>query len=115
LGKGWGNFDVQSTLGVSIPDNGAAADGSGTPLQINTALQYNLIKVLWPEVEVNYTYWGNGEHEGKNQVFVTPGFLLGRFPIWNRVGVTIGLAYQVALTDKPTFNHNFLLSMRIPF
>ena len=115
LGKGWGDFDVQSTLGVSIPDNGAAPEGSGTPLQINTAFQYNLLKVLWPELEVNYTYWGNGEHEGKNQVFLSPGFLLGRFPIWNRVGVTIGLAYQVALTDKPTFNHNFLLSMRVPF
>jgi len=115
LGKGWGDFDVQSTLGVSIPDNGAASEGSGTPLQINTAFQYNVLKVLWPELEVNYTYWGNGEHEGKNQVFLSPGFLLGRFPIWNRVGVTIGLAYQVALTDKPTFNHNFLLSMRVPF
>jgi hypothetical protein len=115
LGKGWGNFDVQSTLGVSIPDNGAAPEGSGTPLQINTAFQYNLVKVLWPELEVNYTYWGNGEHEGKSQVFLSPGFLLGRFPIWHRVGATIGLAYQVAVSDKPTFNHNFLLSMRIPF
>ncbi len=115
VGKGWGDFDVQSTLGLSIPDNGSAPKGAGMPLQLNTALQYRLAGVLWPEVEVNYTYWGNGEHEGKNQVFLTPGFLLGRFPIWNRVGVTFGLAYQAALTDKPTFNHNFLLSMRIPF
>ena len=115
LGKGWGNFDVQSTMGVSIPDEGAAPEGSGTPLQINAALQYRLVKVLWPEVEINYTYWANGEHAGKNQVVLSPGFLLGRFPIWHRVGATIGLAYQVALTDKPTFNHNFLLSMRIPF
>jgi hypothetical protein len=115
LGKGWGDFDVQSTLGVSVPDNGAAPEGSGTPLQINTALQYRLIKVLWPEVEVNYTYWGNGEHTGKNQVFITPGFLLGRFPIWNRVGVTLGLGYQIALNDNPTFNHNFIVSLRIPF
>ena len=44
LGKGWGDFDVQQTLGVSIPDEGAAPEGSGTPLQINTALQYRLIK-----------------------------------------------------------------------
>jgi hypothetical protein len=115
LGKGWGDFDVQSTLGVSIPDEGTAPEGSGTPLQINTALQYRLIKVLWPELEVNYTYWGNGEHTGKNQVFLSPGFLMGRFPIWHRVGATIGVAYQIALTDNPTFNHNFILSMRIPF
>jgi hypothetical protein len=115
LGKGFGDFDVQSTIGVAFPDNGTAPEGSGTPLQINTALQYRVAKVLWPEVEFNYTYWPNGEHTGKNQVFISPGFLLGRFPIWNRVGVTIGVAYQVALTDTPTFNHNFILSMRIPF
>jgi hypothetical protein len=114
-GKGWGDFDVQSTLGVAIPDDGTERSGPGTPIQLNTALQYRALKVLWPEFEVNYTYYANGEHTGKNQVFLTPGFLLGRFPIWDRVGVTIGLAYQVAVTYDPTYNHNFLLSMRIPF
>jgi hypothetical protein len=114
-GKGWGDFDVQSTLGFSIPDNGTAREGAGTPLQSNTALQYRLIKVLWPEVEVNYTYWPNGEHTGKEQVFLTPGFLIGRLPIWERVGMTIGLGYQVAMTGDPTFNHNFIVSARLPF
>jgi hypothetical protein len=115
LGKGFGDFDVQSTIGISVPDNGATTDGYGTPLQINTALQYRLLKVLWPEVEFNYTYWSDGEHEGKNQVFISPGFIMGRFPIWHRVAATFGVAYQVALTDNPTFNHNFIVSMRIPF
>jgi len=115
LGKGWGDFDVQSTFGVSIADNGAAPKGAGTPLQINTAFQYRFFKLFWPEFEVNYTYWGNGEHEGKNQVFLTPGFLIGRIPIWRRVGATVGVGYQVAVTDDPLFNHNVILSMRIPF
>jgi len=114
-GKGWGDFDVQSTLGISIPDNGTARKGAGTPLQSNTALQYRLIKVLWPEMEVNYTYYPNGEHTGKEQVFLTPGFLIGRLPIWERVGLTIGLGYQVALTHDATFNHNFIISARLPF
>lgn len=114
-GKGWGDFDIQSTLGLSIPDNGTARKGAGTPLQSNTALQYRLIKVLWPEAEVNYTYCPNGEHTGKEQVFLTPGFLIGRLPIWQRVGLTIGLGYQFALTHDPTFNHNFIVSARLPF
>jgi hypothetical protein len=114
-GKGWGDFEIQSTLGVSIPDNGTAPKGAGTPLQINTAFQYRVLKVLWPEMEVNYTYWANGEHTGKEQVFLTPGFIIGRLPIWERVGLTIGLGYQVALTDKPTFDHNFIVSARLPF
>lgn len=115
LGKGWGDFDIQGTLGVPVPDDGAAAKGPGTPLLINTALQYRVIKVIWPELEVNYTYWPNGEDTGRNQVFLTPGLLLGRFQIYNRVGFTIGLGYQVALTAKPAYNHNLILSARIPF
>jgi hypothetical protein len=114
-GKGWGDFDIQATAGLSLPDNGTVRTGMGTPLNINTALQYRLIKVLWPEVEFNYTYWPNGEHLGKEQVFMTPGFIVGRLPIWERVGMTIGLGYQFALTDNPTFNHNFIVSARIPF
>lgn len=99
----------------SIPDNGPAPKGAGMPLQFNTAFQYRIIKVLWPEVEVNNTYWPNGEHNDKDQIFLTPGFLIGRLPIWERVGLTIGLGYQVALTHDPTFNHNFIVSARLPF
>jgi len=114
-GKGWGDFDVQSTVGIGFPDNGTAPEGAGTPLVLNTALQYRLIKVLWPEIDINYTYWPNGEHTGLNQVFLTPSFIIGRLPIWDRVGMTIGLGYQVAVSDKPTYNHNFVLSARVPF
>jgi hypothetical protein len=114
-GKGWGDFDIQNTLGIGIPDNGTVHDGAGTPLLINTAFQYRLIKVVWPELDVNYTYWPNGEHTGLNQVFLTPSFIIGRLPIWERVGMTIGLGYQVAVTDKPTYNHNFIVSVRVPF
>jgi len=114
-GKGWGDFDIQNTLAASIPDNGTERDGAGTPLLINTAFQYRLIKVAWPELDVNYTYWPNGEHTGLNQVFLTPSFILGRLPIWERVGMTIGLGYQVAVTAKPTYNHNFIVSARVPF
>ena len=115
FGKGWGRFDFQSTVGVSFPDNGATAGGPGTPILFNTALQYHVAKFFWPEVEANYTYWPNGEHKYRNQLFITPGFVLGRFPIWKRVGVTLAVGYQVAVTDKPTIRNNLILSGRIPF
>ena len=114
-GKGWGRFDLQTTLGVSIADNGATREGAGTPILSNTALQYHVDKYFWPEVEANYTYWPNGEHEYKNQLFITPGLVLGRFPIWKRVGITVGVGYQVAVTDEPLIRNNFILSARIPF
>jgi hypothetical protein len=34
----------------------------------NVALQYHIMK-LWPELEVNWTYWANGQRRGPNQVF----------------------------------------------
>jgi hypothetical protein len=114
-GKGWGDFDFQSTLGFAIPDYGAASWGGGTPVLWNTALQYRLLKVLWPEVELNYTYWPEGVHEGKSQAFITPGLILGRFPIWERVGFTLGVGAQIAVTDRPLYNHSIIISARLPF
>ena len=48
----------------------------GDPVLINTAFQYHIFEYLWPELEVNYEYWPNGEHEGLSQVLLTPS----RFP-----------------------------------
>lgn len=114
-GKGFGHFDIQSTLGVSIPDNGSAPDGAGTPILFNTAFQYHIDKFIWPEVEANYTYWPNGEHDNKTQLFITPGLVIGRIPIWKRVGITVGAGYQIAVTHNPLIRNNFILSGRIPF
>jgi hypothetical protein len=115
FGKGWGDFDFQSTLGTSIPDNGAVATGAGTPVLFNTALQYHLMKYFWPEVEANYTYWPNGEHERLNQLFLTPGLLIGRIPIAGRLGLTIGVGCQIAVTDTPRYHQNYIISARLPF
>jgi hypothetical protein len=115
FGKGWGNFDFQSTMNTTFPDNGAAHGGMGTPLAINGVWQYRLAKVFWPEVEVNYTWWPNGTHEGLNQVFITPGLVLGRFPIWKRFAAIVGAGCQVAVTDHPLVHRNIILSTRITF
>jgi hypothetical protein len=115
FGKGWGDFDFQSTLGVSLPSDNWVRTGPGTPILYNTAFQYRLFKYLWPEVEANYTYWPNGKHEGLNQLFLTPGLLLGRIPISGRLGLTFGGGCQFAVTDHALMQHNFILSARLPF
>jgi len=115
FGKGWGDFDFQSTLGVSIPDNGSDSKGAGTPILWNTAFQYRVAKIVWPEVEFNYTDWPNGKHNGMDQLFVTPGIVIGRIPIAGRLGLTIGAGYQFAVTDKPLYHNNFVLTARLPF
>jgi len=112
-GKGFGAFDIQTTAGISLPDGGLQR--LGMPLVWNTALQYRLCHYFWPEFEVNYTWWPNGEREGETQVFLTPGLVIGRMPIHDRVGLTVGVGYQVAVTENPMYNHSVVLSGRIPF
>ena len=112
-GKGFGDFDFQTTAGIALPDGGLQR--IGMPLAWNTAFQYHIHPLFWPEFEVNYTWWPNGEREGQTQVFLTPGLLIGRIPIYHRVGVTLGAGYQVAVTSNPAYNHAVIATGRIPF
>jgi hypothetical protein len=115
FGKGFGDLNFQSTLGTSIPDNGGATKGAGTPILFNIAFQYRMWRYFSPEVEANYTYWPNGKHEGLNQLFLTPGLVIGRIPIAGRLGLTIGAGCQVAVTNDPIYHRNVLFTARVPF
>jgi hypothetical protein len=115
FGKGWGDFDFQSTLGFSVPDNGFVHTGTGNSLVSNTALQYRICKYFWPEVEANYTYWPSGENEGLNQLLITPGLVIGRIPISGRLGVTVGLGCELPATAHAVTHRNIILSARMPF
>src|SRR5579863_1193466 len=113
FGKGFGNFDFQSTVGIAIPNGGV--DRLSMPLSWNTAFQYRIFRYFWPELEFNYTWFTLGENTGKSQLFITPGLLIGRIPIHDRVGMTFGAGYQVAVTHHPTYNNAVIATGRIPF
>ncbi len=113
FGKGWGDFDFQSTVGMTFPNGGL--DRLGMPLSYNTAFQYHVAKYFWPEFEVNYTWFPDGEHAGKNQVYLTPGLVMGRFPIYKRLGLTLGGGFQVAATKYSQYHNAWIISGRIPF
>jgi hypothetical protein len=112
-GRGFGNFDLQGTLGVGLP----TADTStlGRTIAWNNAFQYRVFRKLWPEIELNSTFFQDGKNDGQKQNFVTPGLLLGRFRLAGRVGFTFGAGYQIATTKFYTTNHNAILSIRFPF
>src|SRR5208283_4877605 len=115
-GKGFGDFSVQSTIGVTFPNGGhATLDRLGMPLAWNTAFQYRLFKYFWPEFETNYTWQSYGSDTGHNTLYLTPGLLIGRIPIHDRIGLTFGAGYQVAVTYHQKYNHNVILTARIPF
>jgi hypothetical protein len=112
-GKGFARFDVQSTLGVQLPVD--AIDEIGRPIAWNTAFQYRLDHYIWPEIELNSTFFHGGKYDGEKQAFLTPGLVLGKLPIHNRVGFTFGIGEQIAVTRFKTYNHNLVFTARLPF
>lgn len=107
---------------MSIPTS--HEDEIGVALVTNATLQYHFAKVFWPEVELNTTHWFGGDRDGKTQVFVTPGLVIGRFPLFdNRLRVIVGAGYQYALAPRPTtvpvstpaYNHAWIFTARVAF
>jgi hypothetical protein len=78
-------------------------------------------EIFWPEIEFNCTHWSGGPRNGRNQVFLTPGLVVGRIPIQDRLKLVVGLGYQTAISSvseapaTPTYNHAWILSVRTPF
>lgn len=112
-GKGFGDFDLQCTFGVGLPT--ADSNIVGRAYAWNNAFQYRVLRKLWPEIELNSTFFQDGKNAGQKQNFVTPGLVMGRFRLWERVGFTVGGGYQIATTHFHTTNHNAILSVRFPF
>jgi hypothetical protein len=112
-GKGFGNFDAQGTFGVQIPTNNESANG--TNFVFNNTLQYRVMKKIWPEVEFNTTHYHDGEHAGQTLNYITPGFVLGRFKVAGRVGMSVGGGFQIATSGFYRNNHNGIFTVRFPF
>ncbi len=112
-GKGWGHWDQQGTLGLTLPTSHLAA--IGRTLSWNHALQYHLGRYGWPELEVNLSHFLGGPHDGQTQVYLTPGLVLGRFPLRGRLGLTVGAGAQIAVSSLYTAAHRYVLTVRLPF
>lgn len=112
-GKGLGDFDVQGTLGISMPTGNEHTIGRN--LAWSNAIQYRFFNKIWPETEVNFTHYYQGEHGGNTSVYLTPGVVLGKFRLWDRLGFTVGGGYQIAVTSFHPTNHIAIFSARFPF
>jgi hypothetical protein len=129
FGKGWGDFDIQMTISQQFPVSAVASGGNpatvnyanfGQPILWNTAFQYHFMEYFWPEFEVNYTYYLNGEHSGLSQVLLTPGIVFGRFKIGmdsptRPINLIVGAGYQFAVTPTPVVQNNFVGTIRVTF
>ncbi len=120
-GWGIGDFDFQGTVGYTLPTS--EVNHVGNTLVTSLTLQYHLWDYFWPEFAFNDTQWTSGERAGRNQLLVGPGLLIGRFKLYDRLKLNIGIAYQVAvvpdhhITDPltPLYNHAWIITARLPF
>jgi len=112
-GKGCGRFDVQSTVGQSLPTGHTAQ--IGRQFQWNTAFQYRARWKLWPELEANATFYETGKFSGQRQLFLTPGLGFGRVHLNRRFRFSAAVGMQIAATEFHTYNHRWIVSQRISF
>ena len=116
-GRGFGRFDVQSSIGGVLPVGSVHTVGRNVVW--NTVGQYRATNLLWPEVEVNSTFYHLGPNDGKNQTFLTPGMMTSRIPLTrdktNRLGVIVGAGMQIATSGFHGYNRALVISCRITF
>jgi hypothetical protein len=111
--KGLGPVDIQSTIGANLPTSGT--NTLGRTIVFNTAVNYRIKGKIWPMIEQNSLFWSGGTLDGKKEVFLTPGLVLGSFPLAERLHLTIGGGAQIAATQFHQYNHRWILSVRFPF
>jgi hypothetical protein len=111
--KGIGPVDIQSTIAAGLPATGG--DILGRTVLFNAALNYRIKGIVWPMVELNATSWSGGVLDGKHEVFVTPGVVVGAFPLVERLHVGFGAGVQIAVTQFHRYDHRWIVSVRLPF
>ena len=116
-GKGFGRFDVQSTLGATLP----VADTAklGRVIAWNTVGQYHIAKFFWPEIEDNAFFYHAGPYDGRIQNFVTPGLIFSKIKFkrdsHNSSALIVGGGIQIATSHFHTYNHGLVLTARTLF
>jgi hypothetical protein len=111
--KGFGPVDIQTTLAAGLPASGV--DVLGRTVVSNTAVDYRIIGKIWPMLELNSTFWSGGTNDGQKEVFLTPGLVVGSFPLAERLHLGLGVGVQIAVSDFFRDNHRWIASVRLPF
>jgi len=117
-GKGFGKFDVISSLGGTLPTGDTLK--LGRSIAWNTTAQYKIGKYVWPELESNATFFYGGKNDGKMQNFLTPGVTFSKFKFRpsdakSRAAIALGGGEQIATSHFHTYNHNLVFTSRLIF
>ena len=116
-GKGFKRFDIQSSIGGTMPTH--SIHSIGRTISWNSVAQYRFKKVFWPELETNSTFYFLGPHNGKSQVFLTPGLMISKIKLraeeTNRLALALGGGMQIATSSYHAYNHALVFTARLVF
>jgi hypothetical protein len=116
-GKGFGRFDAQSSVAITLPTGHTSK--SGRPIAWNTVAQYRATRLLWPEIEFNSTFYRGGPNDGRIQTFVTPGLMFSKVKFSresnSRLAFIFGGGMQIATSEFHSYNHAVIATGRISF
>jgi hypothetical protein len=117
VGKGFGRFDGQSSVAITLPTGHTAR--TGRPIAWNAVAQYRAGRLFWPEVEFNSTFYRGGPNGGRIQAFVTPGLMISKIRFSressSRLAFIFGGGMQIATSEFHTYNHAVIATGRISF
>jgi hypothetical protein len=116
-GKGFKKFDIQTSLGATLPTGDSNI--IGRPVAWNVVGQYRILKIFWPEIENNATFYHGGPNDGRVQNFISPGIVVSPLKLASdpksRLGFIVGIGEQIATTHFHTHNHGLMLDARFVF
>lgn len=115
-GRAFGRFNVQSTLGGTLPTGKIAEQGRS--IEWNALAQVQATGHVWLDVENNATFNYGGPYDGKTQNFITPAAFYmvrrkdwgPRHPVW-----VLNAGMQIATSGFYLYNHNLISEMRMLF
>lgn len=116
MGRMWGRFDVQTTLGGTMPTGKIAAQGR--QINWNTTGRVQVGTRLWIDVEDNANFTFGGAFDRKVENFLTPAaFYVFKRKEWRAKHpmFVIGGGMQIATSGFHTYNHNLIPEMRVLF
>lgn len=116
VGKAFGRFNVQSTLGGWLPTG--KIEQQGRAIEWNVTGQVHSTARTWFDVEDNAAFNYGGPFDGKTQNFLTPaGFLLVRENAWGfrHPTAVFDTGMQIATSRFYLYNHSLITELRILF
>jgi hypothetical protein len=116
VGKAFGRFNLQSTIGGVLPTGQVSLQGRA--IEWNATAQVHPNAHLFVDIENNATYFKGSSADGQTQNFITPAaFVVLRRKSWSPAHAVVvpGGGMQIATSSFHFYNHNLIAELRVLF